>query len=382
MRCHHFLLSAAIAATFLAPAPGSAREESRIRVFMESSAGSRMKGMLSSDSVPGMATLRIHVSHLAPNLEHIVYGDDVEVARFTTDAGGGAELRIDLLGTGSGATPSFDPRGKFVRINDGVSDVLTAWVYADPANDPARPRIKEVTSLEPVTPVERVTSLARVLGVAQGRVDARYDALPSGGARFWVQLRDVTPGDYDILVGGAPVASLTTNASGFGFLDLRVRSGGGNGNGMGMGQGKAHHPRGPLTINPRGALIEVQQGGVTQFSGPMLAQIPGLGVCEASSMMGSLTGASGTGSLSLGVEASCDTLFMVSVAGLAEGTYDLFVDTADVGDILVDATGNGTVVYDEDPDTMEELPLGFAVQSGLAVSIQMGGMDVLTGTVP
>ena len=34
-----------------------------------------------------------------------------------------------------------------VTVNDGTSDVLEAWVYGDPAEDPARPRIKEVTRL-------------------------------------------------------------------------------------------------------------------------------------------------------------------------------------------------------------------------------------------
>jgi hypothetical protein len=381
MRQPRFLLGAALAA-LLAPTPSAAREESKIRLFMDSAPGSNAKGMLRSDLSPGAATLRIHASHLAPNVEHILYGDDVEVARFTTDAGGNAEIGIDLLDTGSGATPNFDPRGKLVRVNDGMSDVLTAWVYADPAMDPGKPRIKELTSLahDPGNPQERLLRAT----ADEGRVDARYDALPSGGARFWVQLRGVAPGDYDILVDGAMVASLTTNASGFGFLDLRVKPGGGNG--MGQASMKPHHPRGPLTINPRDALIEVQQGGVTQFSGPMRAQIPGLGMCGASSMSVSLmldpAQTMGSGSVSRSVETNCDTVLAVLVSGLTDGAYDLVVDATTKPGAIVVSGGVANVVYDETPDTAGEQMLDFLVQSGSSVAIKMGDTTFLTGMVP
>lgn len=366
--------AAGLALALLAPAAGFAKEESKINLSMEKLAAGTEKGMLRSQLSPSRATLRIHVNHLAPNLEHIVMGDGVEVERFTTNGSGSAEVRIDLLATGSGTTPSFDPRGKFVTVNDGTKDVLAAWVYGDPADDPSRTRIKEVTQL------------ARDATVTEGRVDARYDALPSGGARLLIAMRGGAPGDYDVLVDDVLVASVTTNASGFASVDLRVRPGGGMSPSPG---GKPHKQKGPLTLNPRSALIEVEQAGVVHFSGEMLAQIPGLGVCTASSMSADLTldpaQTMGSGSVTLGIEASCDVQLTVAVADLAAGDYDLLIAGTAVAVITVpdagSGTGSATVVYDENPESGEQ-PLPAGVAAGASVEIRSGTTTVLTGTLP
>jgi hypothetical protein len=374
------LFTAAIAVALLAsPLAASAREESKIRVAMEKLAGGNERGMLRSQLTPGSAMLRVHVSHLAPNLEHVVMGDGVEVARFTTNGAGNAEVRIDLLATASGTTPTFDPRGKFVTIHDGTNDVLAAWVYADPADDPPRPRIKEVTSLGR----EAAT---------QGSVDARYDALPSGGARLAIALRGVAPGDYDVIVDETTVATVTPNPSGVAMVDLRVRPGGGNGN---PNASKPHKHKGVLSLNPRGEEIEIVQGGVVQFSGEMLAQIPGLGVCTASSasanLMPDAAQTSGTGSVTLGVEASCDLHLALALTNLAAGDYDLLIAGADAGDVsIADAgsgTGSATLEFDDDPDAVAgELAMPAGVASGATIALQekapLGTDVVMTGMLP
>lgn len=374
-------LVASLAAALLAPLAAGAREESKIRLFMEKLGGGNEKGMLRSELAPGSAQLRVHVSHLMPNLEHILSGDGVEVARFTTNAAGNAEVRIDLFATGGGTTPTFDPRGKFLTVNDGTNDVLAAWVYADPQDDPARPRIKELTAL---------AADAATLGTA----DARYDALPSGGARLAIALHGVAAGDYDVIVDGTTVASVTPNASGFAAVDLRVRPGGGNGNAGGNGNGHAHKHKGTLAGNPRNKLIEVALTGVTQFSGPLLAQIPGLGVCTASSALANLTPdpaqTSGTGSATLGVETSCDLQLTLALTGLAAGDYDLVVAGVDAGDLTIaDAgagTGSASLVYDETPDAPGELAMPLGVSAGAAIAIQekmpLGTDVVMSGTLP
>lgn len=366
--------AAALAAIALAPLAASAREESKIRLFMERVAGGNEKGMLRSQLAPGSAELRIHVSRLAPNLEHVVTGGGVEVARFTTNAAGNAELRIDLLQTGGGATPTFDPRGKLVTINDGTNDVLAAWVFADPANDPARPRIKEVTSL------------ARE-AATQGTVDARYDALPSGGARLAIALRGVAAGEYDVIVDDQIVATVTPNPSGFAAVDLRMRPG--NGAGNPGANGKPHKQRGPLGINPRGETIEVvDQADVVQFAGEMLAQIPGLGVCTASTQSANLTPdpaqTSGTGSVALAVEESCDLHMRLTLNDLALGDYDLVIAGLDVDDLAIASAGSTTFEFDENPDAaLGELPLPAGVAAGASIAIQEIGSDVvLTGSLP
>ncbi len=376
LRC---LLAMCFVVACFAPARGMAKEESKIRLFMEKASGGPERGQLRSQLGPGVAILHVKVSHLAPGLEHILKGDGEEVARFTTNDAGNAELKIDLFATGGGATPTFDPRGKLVTVNDGVNDVLSAWVYADPADDPAHILIKELTSLEPDA------------GAAPaGSVLARYDLLPSGAARFLVALRGVVPGDYDVLVDGAPIANLTTNPGGNATVELRIRPGGGNGNSGGNGTGPGHKHKGPLTINPRSSQIEVQQAGATLFAGPMLAQIQGLGTCAAGSASADLmldpAQTAGSGKAVLGVEAGCDVVFTVEVSDLAAGSFDLFVDGANVGAIVVPDSGNGrgdaTVTFDENPDDPAEQPLTFAVATGSAVAIRQAGVTILSGMAP
>jgi hypothetical protein len=380
MRDRKFWASMAMAGVLIAPLAASAREDSLIRLFMEKVAGGNEKGMLGSHLSPGSAELRVHVIHLAPNLEHILLGDGIEVARFTTNSAGNAEVRVDLFRTGGGTTPTFDPRGKFVSVSDGTNDVLAAWVYADPMDDPARPRIKETTEL------------ARE-AATQGAVDARYDALPSGGARLAIALRGVATGDYDVMVDDVTVATVTPNPSGFASVDLRVGPGGGNG--KGMGNSPPHKRRGALSGNPRSKLIEIEQAGVVQFSGEMLAQIPGLGVCTASSMTANLTPVpaqtSGTGSVALGVETSCDRHMTLALMNLAAGDYDLLVANVDVGDIAIPDAGSGTgsvtLEFDEDPDpALSELAMPPGAVTGASVAIQekmpLGTDVVMTGALP
>jgi hypothetical protein len=390
MRITQFITAVAFTAAALAPLAAGAREESKINLFMEEAgpgdalmarvgAGS-VKGMLRSDLAPGRATLRVKVNRLAPNLEHVLRGDGVEVARFTTNGAGNAELSLDLFQTGSDTTPTFDPRGKLLTIDDGASPVLEAWVYGEPDDDPRRPRIKEVTSL----PRDAAT---------QGSVEARYDALPSGGARFWVALRNVVPGDYDVIVDGVSVASLTTNPGGFAAIELRIRPGAG-GPPPNMNPHARHKFRGPLAINPRSKSIEVVDAqDVVHFAGEMLAQIPGLGVCTPSSADAMLTAGtvqpSATGSVSLAVEESCDLHMTLALTGLAETMgaehYDLWIGGFDVGDIAIDATGAATLEYDDTPDTgAGELAMPDQVALGAAVPIEIrSGADVvLSGTLP
>ncbi len=89
----------------------------------------------------------------------------------------------------------------------------------------------------------------------------------------------MAPGSYDIHVDSDPVAieTLVPNPGGNAKLSLRTHPG----NGKGNGKSKGHNKKGMLSIDPRRKLIEVKQGGAVVFSGPMLAQIPGLNVCGA-----------------------------------------------------------------------------------------------------
>lgn len=239
------------------PFAAHAGEESKARLFMIPMAGGAERGLLRSHLVPGLAELEITVRNLAPNHEHIVYGDGEEVVRFTTNGRGNANVLINLFATGNPANPTFDPRDEFVTVNDGVNDMLAAWVFASPANDPPRPQLNEVSAL---------TRTA----ATQGTVDVRYDRLPNGNQRLAVALRDMAPGTYDVLVNDVLIASVTPNAAGVASVELRSVMGGA------VGNVKPHKFRGLLGSNPRGDDVDVELAGVRQFTGKVEAQIPGL----------------------------------------------------------------------------------------------------------
>jgi len=201
--------------------------------------------------------MRLKVRNLAANQEHILYSDGDEIVRFTTNGRGHANVAINLLATGNPQQATFDPRGEFVTINDGLNDVLAAWVYDSPANDPPRPRIKEVSAL------------ART-GATQGRVEARYDRLPNGEQRLVITLLDMAPGAYDVVVDDTLVATVTPNPEGFAVVRLLSSPPAQTAN------LRPHKFVGALTFNPRSDDIEIESNGVEQFDGEMEANIPGL----------------------------------------------------------------------------------------------------------
>jgi hypothetical protein len=191
------------------------------------------------------------------------------------------------------------------------------------------------------------------------------------------------------------VASVTPNPGGAAEVDLRLGPGGGSGNASAGGNGnpRPHKHRGTLAGNPRSAWIELALGGIVQFSGEMRAQIPGLGMCAASAMTASLmpdaAQTSGSGDVSLGVEAGCDRHLTLTLADVAVGDYDLLIAGADVGDIAVTGAGTGSAVLDFDdvPDAMlGELPMPAGVASGASIAVRekmpLGSDVILTGTLP
>jgi hypothetical protein len=204
----------------------------------------------------------------------------------------------------------------------------------------------------------------------------------------------VAAGDYDVIVDGTTVASVTTTPSGSAMVDLRVGPGAAAGHANGNAK-KSPHSRGTLTGNPRDELIEVAQAGVVQFAGEMKAQIPGLGVCTASSMSANLTPdpaqTTGTGSVTLGVETSCDRHLTVALSDLAAGDYDLLVAGVDVGDVAIpdagSGTGSATLEFDDTPNgAAGELAMPTGVATGAAIAIQekppLGTDVVMSGMLP
>ena len=387
--------AALLLALGLALAAG-AKEESKIQVLLADDSSpsngngkGRSDGKMQSTFTEGQATFQVNVKQLVPDGIYQVLARDSEatdpasgemIAEFTAGSNGQVNLKIDLLQTGDTSNPPIDPRGKLISIYDPVlgEHVMSGWFYGDVVDDTPHTKVKEQTELDPVDPA------------TEGSVSARYDMGPNGKGGLNLQLQNVAPNTtYEIHVEGAlnPIETLTTNSGGIGKLSLRTQPG----KGKGSGKVKEHNKKGLLTIDPRRKLIEVKESDVVMFSGPMLAQIPGLNDCgvgmETITPMqldpGQLAGA---GEVTTGVDESCDPIFGVAVYGLPVGDYALLIDGVDVSvgtplAVADDGMGGtfGELRFDANPelDDPEELELGFEVLSGSLVEVWQGGTRFL-----
>ncbi len=351
-----FVLFLTVAALLAGPA--AAKEESKIQVPLESlGAAPGARADLRSKLDGGGATLHLKARGLTPSTEYLVLADGIEQARFVSEANGHANVMFDLL-EADAASPRipFDPRGRYVTVNDGVEDVLGAWYST--AGEPDRTKVKEWTDLAP-EPV-----------AAGGHADARYDRRPNGKASFRVHMRQAPQGVYGVVVAGVAVGSIDGNGSGGGRIDFTTK-----------GKGKKGML---LDFDPRGELVELEQGGVLYFSGIMLAQIDGLNVCtpsEESVSLGAAPGEGGSGSATLAVEEDCDLELRVEMAGLTAGDHELRVD----GALLVGfaADGSDSLVLDTDPDDVSEAVLGLDPSGGLLEVVRVfDSLAVLSATLP
>ena len=351
----------ALAAVLLPAIPASALESSLIHVALERLGTSAGAGLLRSamrdDGTTATAQLQLRTWRLVPNHEYALRGDGAEIARFTTNAAGNGMLDVDLLAIG------FDPRGTFVSIHDGSTDVLGAWLYADPGADPWAALISETTALAPAGGADPASSAS-----------ARYRLLPKHESRLRIAVHRAPAGTYDVLVGGESVGSLQTNRKGNGSLVFDSQPHG------------RYADAALLDFDPRSQPIELVRDGVAVFAGPMRAQIRGLepppppsASCEPSSTRFSLF----RGAITVGVEASCDQTLDVELWMLPVGSYSVAVDGTQVGSFTLadDGTGwiSGAIHFDEHPEA-GELPLPVALGSGTVIDI-VGAMTFST-TLP
>ncbi len=388
------LLALALALTAL-PVAAGAKEESKIQIRLGDLSGNgngNGRGALRADVRTHLqgtrVILKLRARGLEPDTEYALLCKDAEdaaesaeLARFTTAANGSANVTQNLAKTEDVEAPA-DPRGKFLVIADGADtsvEVLGGWLYGEPQDDGPMTKIKELTELAP----DEVAS-------PSGRAAGRYDMRPNGRGKLSISLRRVPADDYEILVDGAPVATLTPNPAGNAKVDFRTRPF----RGQGSGKVKPHRKKQQLDFDPRRKEILVRRlaDQAPVFSGPMLAQIDGLNACAPSSSETPLAG-SGSGAAALEVEENCETAFAVEIADVPTGGYDLYVDGALVAtfDAADDGSGTvrGAVRFDPTPDAGEnELPLDFALGSGSLVEVFDAGADpnvdpaVLSGTLP
>lgn len=356
-----------ILALVVGSAPALAKESSKIKLRLDNVSGgldADAKGWVKVRLDESRALLHVKVKRLEPSTEYVITFNGLEFARFTTQGNGHANEKFDLL-TDPTAMEPMDPRGKLLAISDGTDDIL-AGVVSGPM-EPSWIIAKEWTELDPEPGVD-------------GRALARFMRLPNGLAKFVIKLKHVVPGDYEIYLDGAFLADLSTNAGGVG----KVRFRGKPSKAKGGPKANPHRKWQPLTEDPRYRLIEVyHEGSTLVFSGPMEAQIAGLNDCTADLTELALTGATGSGLLRFGTGEDCDDVVEVEVSGLAEGDYDLQVNTVSVGTLSVAADGTGALVFESDPEMDEEL-LDFVLASGDVVDVYdpVGMSVVLSVTLP
>lgn len=336
----------AACALLVAAAPALAKEESKIRLVLDNvseGVDPDAKGWVRVQLDAKRTVLHLKVSRLEPLTEYVVTFNDEEFARVTTGAKGGTSQKFDLRTDGASGLP-MDPRGKLLAVNDGAMDILAGMVSGP--LEPSWTLVKEWTQLAPEPDVT-------------GKAYARFQRLPNGNKHFVVMLRGVEPDVYAVLLDGAPLGEIETNSAGNGQLAMRAlhekaMAALARARAKSKGKGPAFQP---LVEDPRYRLIEVLREGVLVFSGPMLAQIPGLNVCAPDLDEVALTGASGEGTLRFGVGEDCGPVMEIEVTGLAAGDHDVQVNGSSVGTLSVAADGTGA------------LTLGLELVSGDVVEI-------------
>jgi hypothetical protein len=362
------------AALLVAGPPALAKEESKIQTDLEvvtPGGGPPPRGSVRLKLQGSEATFHLKVKRLAASTEYVVTADGVEQTRFTTNAKGDANEKMDLHTVSMGTLAPFDPRGKLVGVAletapGSFQNVLEAVVSG--ASEPPRTKVKEWTDLAPDA------------GAPGAAGDARFDQRPNGNRRFVVKASGLAPNtSHDVHVDGSPVGTLVTNGGGAGKAHFEAKK-----NGKSKGKKKQ-----ALGVDPRGLLVEVFDATTLMLSGPMLAQIDGISVCAPSQTLVALTnepGVLGTGTAEFEVEDDCDRSFEVELDDVTPDTYDVFVGGADVGDLVavdIGSGGDGTLAFDTDPDDPGEQLLDFDPRGqAVEVRLQSDGSLVMSGALP
>jgi hypothetical protein len=336
------------------------------------------------------ATFQVKVRRLDPSAVYELRRDSVPVGEIATDGAGAANVVFRAPESGSDPVLDFDPRGSFMSVGQGELDVLGAVVSGGLELDGIK--IQEKTSLEP-------TELLADFPKAEARL--KYEVRPNGKRKFELDARHLPPGTYEMWVidealAETEIASFTTNPAGnakvtFGFAPPKKNGKEPKGkkpmNKPGRVKGMA------LDFDPRTATIEIRQGEDVYFSGSMLAQIPGLNVCEPESSMVDLA-LVGSPEQVFGVAAfevaeDCSRTFEVGIgddAGvtLTPGLYDLSVGSDLVGEIEAQAGEGGAVeggiAFFSEPEE-EQLALTFDPR-GQTVGVEQETVGILTGDLP
>jgi hypothetical protein len=192
----------------------------------------------------------------------------------------------------------------------------------------------------------------------------RFQGSPKGN-RFEVRVSNAAEdADATLRVGGVDRLTLPTNSGNVKFSFRSPANGGSV----------------PLNFDPRGEAVEVWVNGEAQLANTLAAGSGGGGsgkVSEESSLTntGAIPGASGRTRIR---EKRGVVDFDVEIEDVPNGSYDLFVDGVDRGDIVVSG-GEGEIEFSDGGDDPDELPLTFDPYGAL-VEVKQGATVILTGS--
>lgn len=295
------------------------------------------RASLSGSFDPRQSSLSIVASRLDPSRPcQLLVDGRVEGSGVTTRQGS-VVLRFRSPDAGGFQRLDFDPRGKSIELRVAGQPVAGA-ILASPG-EPSRATASESTELTRLLPDPRATA------------SARYTLASSGDLSFTVSLAGVPVAPVTLLVDGQPLGVPLTPTSG-GSLVFRFR-------GPATSSGFA-----PLTVDPRGATLDLLQNGAPIFTGEMRSRARGANFAPRSTVVVGLPSAQsppvGHAEVTWSVDQGARREFEVELEDVPRGLYDLFVDNTLRGSFRVVTRDDGTEgeiefsSYDDD-----ELPLDF-----------------------
>lgn len=348
-RLHLLAGTGALGAALLLGSPALAKERAKIDGLLTNTgavagAAGRVKAVLSA----GKSRLQMRLSGLAPSSSHTLMVGGIAEATFDSNASGTATLRFQSTPSAASLPLDFDPRGEAVAVEDGGVDVL-AMVFSG-AGEPSGTFVDERTGLTPTA------------AAPGGKAEVRFRQRTDGRRTFKVEIEDVPAGDYDLYVGGVLRATIAVGAA-QGEVEF---------------DSAASPPKLPLDFDPRGAVVDVQQGATTLFSGVMAAQAPGVNACAPSEAEEAVTStgvdADGSAKARLRTKDDCERDFQVEIEDVPTGAYDVYVGGVLRGVLTVVDTGfgiEGELEFDTDPDDPGQVLLDFD-PTGAAVEVRQG----------
>lgn len=348
-RLHHMAIVGLVGTALLAGGPAPAKERARIDGLLASTgAAPGVAGRAKAVFSAGKSRLQVRLSGLAPSSAHTLLVGGIAEANFQSSSGGTAVLRFQSTPSSSSLPLDFDPRGELVVVQDDGVDLL-AMVFSG-AGEPSG------------TIVDERTGLAPTAAAPGGKAEARFRQRSDGRRTFKVEIEDVPAGAYDLYVGGVLRATITV-AGVEGEVEF---------------DSAASPPKLPLDFDPRGAVVDVQQGATTVFSGIMAAQAPGVNSCTPSESEEVVTStgvdADGSAKARLRTKDDCERDFQVEIEDVPVGDYEVWVGGVLRGALTVVDTGfgiEGELEFDTDPDDPGEVLLDFD-PTGAAVEVRQG----------